>query len=390
MSNVVRRDASRVECSEAVATGCSLHLLAPGSLEQRTGGYIYDARIVAGLRRRGWRVAVHALDGRYPEGDAVARASLRTTLAGLPDGARVVIDGLALGGLPEPVRVAAGRLRIVALAHLLLADETGLDDGQRAHYAATERAALGACAGVIATSEHTAGRVRALGVDGAAVRVVTPGTDPASPARGPGPGAPPKIFCAATVTPRKGQDVLVRALERVADLPWSCVCAGSLTRAPAFARAVLQHVERAGLAPRITFPGECGAAEMDSLYDASSLFVLPSHFEGYGMVLTEALARGLPVVSTTGGAIPHTVPPATGVLVPPGDAAALAAALRALLPSGHDAAEADPARLRRAELTAAARRYAAGLPDWPATASAFGAAVLALTDSPAAGSRPAP
>ena len=356
----------------------ALHLLAPGPLEQRTGGYIYDARIVDGLRRRGWGVTVHALEGRFPEGDAAARASLSGTLAGLPDGATAVIDGLAMGGLPAEVRAAAGRLRIVALAHLLLADETGLDDRQRARYTASEREALAACAGVIATSEYTAARVRALGVGAVAVRVVQPGTDPAPPARGPAPGAPPRVFCAATVTPRKGQDVLVRALAQVADLPWSCVCAGSLTRAPAFARAVRRQVREAGLEARITFPGDCGAAEMEALYDASSLFVLPSHFEGYGMVLTEALARGLPVVSTTGGAIPHTVPPAAGVLAPPGDAAALAAALRALL-----APAAGPAE--RARLAAAARRYAAGLPDWETAAETFGAALLALTAAPAAG-----
>ena len=289
-----------------------------------------------------------------------------------------MIDGLAMGGLPAEVRAAAGRLRSVALAHLLLADETGLDERQRARYTASEREALAACAGVIATSEYTAARVRALDVDAAAVRVVQPGTDPAPPARGPAPGAPPRVFCAATVTPRKGQDVLVRALAQVVDLPWSCVCAGSLTRAPAFADAVRRQVRAAGLEARIAFPGDCGAAEMEALYDASSLFVLPSHFEGYGMVLTEALARGLPVVSTTGGAIPHTVPPGVGELVPPGDAAALAAALRTLLAPGTGAGE-------RARLAAAARRYAAGLPDWEATAEAFGAALLALTAAPAAG-----
>lgn len=356
----------------------ALHVLVPGPLEQRTGGYIYDARIVDGLRRRGWRVTVHELGGKFPQGDPAARASLSTTLAGLPHGARVVIDGLAMGGLPALVRDAAARLRIVGLVHLLLADESGLTDGQRADYTASEREALAACAGVVATSGHTAARVRTLGVDAAAVRVVPPGTDPAPPARGPGPGAPPRIFCAATVTPRKGQDVLVRALAEVADLAWSCVCAGSLTRAPAFAREVRRLAQEAGLDARIDFAGECGAAEMEAFYGASSLFVLPSHFEGYGMVLTEALARGLPVVSTTGGAIPQTVPPGTGMLVPPGDAGALAAALRTLLAPGAGAGE-------RARLAAAARRYAAGLPNWEATAEAFGAALLALTATPAAG-----
>lgn len=360
----------------------ALHVAVPGPLDQRTGGYIYDARIVDGLRRLGWRVTVHALPGRFPRGDARARAGLRGLLGKLPDGARVVLDGLAMGGLPGLLRAAAGRLRLVALAHLLLADETGLDARQRARYAATERRALAACAGVIATSAYTAARVTALGVPPAAVRVVPPGTDPAPPARGPGPGSPPQLLCAATLTPRKGQDILVRALARLDDLPWTCVCAGSLARAPAFARAVRRQAREAGLAARIAFPGECGAADMEALYAASSIFVLPSWFEGYGMVLTEALARGLPVVSTTGGAIPHTVPPPLGILVPPGDAGALAAALQPLLADGRAAR--GSAAARRAQLGAAARRYAASLPDWDGAARAFADAVLGLTAAPVA------
>ena len=360
----------------------ALHVVVPGPLDQRTGGYIYDARIVDGLRRRGWRVTVHELAGRFPEGDAAARASLSGLLGLLPDGARVVIDGLAMGGLPAPVCAAAGRLRLVALAHLLLADETGLDARQRARYVASERRALDACAGVVATSEYTAARVTALGMHAAAVRVVPPGTDPAPPAPGPGADAPPRILCAATVTPRKGQDVLVRALAELEDLPWSCVCAGSLTRAPAFARAVQRQARAAGLAARIAFPGECGAAAMEAHYAASSLFVLPSHFEGYGMVLTEALARGLPVVSTTGGAIPHTLPPEAGILVAPGDADALAAALRPLLADGIGSG--GSAAARRARLGAAARRHAARLPDWDGASVAFAEAVLDLTGAPAA------
>ncbi len=359
-------------------SGADLHFLVPGALDQRTGGYLYDARIVDGLRRRGWDVAVHELAGEFPAGDACARDSLAGTLAGLPADARVVIDGLALGGLPELVRPARSRLRLLALVHLLLADETGLDTARRERFIGLERDALAACAGVLATSDCTAGRVAELGVARSAIRAVPPGTDPAPPAAGPGPDAPPQLLCVASVTPRKGQDVLVRALARLADRPWRCVCAGSLDRAPAFARAVRQQALAAGLAARIVFTGECGAGAVDALYDASSVFVLPSHTEGFGMVLTEALARGLPVVSTTGGAIPHTVPADAGLLVAPGDDAALAGALAALLP----AAPGGPAgggAVRRAQLAAAARRHAAGLPDWEAATETFAAAVNDLT-----------
>ena len=168
-----------------------LHVVVPGPIDQQTGGYIYDRRMVDGLRARGWQVAVHSLAGAFPATGAGARERLAAALAGLPDGARVVIDGLALGGLPGPVRAERARLRILALVHHPLADETGLDAPRRAKLEALEREALAACAGVLVTSTFTARRLEAWGVAPVRVRAVLPGTDPAPLAEGPEPGAPP-------------------------------------------------------------------------------------------------------------------------------------------------------------------------------------------------------
>ena len=346
--------------------------MVPGSIEQRTGGYIYDARIVRGLCELGWQVAVHNLVGTFPDADAKARTSLTSTLAGIPVGARVVIDGLAMGGLPGPVRAERARLRILALVHHPLADETGLDEPRRIRFAALERDALAGCTGVLVTSEFTARRLGAFGVEPARVRAVRPGSDPARPAIGPGSEAPPALLCVASLIPRKGQDVLVHALSRLRDLPWTCVCAGSLDRVPDFATMVRGLVHEAGLVSRVRFSGECESGQLDDFYHRASLFVLPSHHEGYGMALADALARGLPVLSTTGGAIPHTVPGDASVLVPPGDEAALAEALRSLLADGTGAG-------RRTELACAARRHAQGLPDWTQAAQGFAKALLELT-----------
>ena len=349
-----------------------LHVVVPGALEQRTGGYVYDARIVRGLYELGWQVEVHNLAGTFPDADAEARTSMTSTLAGIPSGARVVIDGLALGGLPEPVRAERARLGILALVHHPLADETGLDVPQRARFAALERDALAGCIGVLVTSEFTARRLEAFGVDPACVRAVRPGTDRVRPAIGPGGEAPPALLCVGAVTPRKGHGLLVRALAGLQDLPWTCVCAGSLDRAPGYATMVRGLTRETGLGGRIRFPGECEPDHLDDLYHHASLFVLPSHYEGYGMALADALARGLPVVSTTGGAIPQTVPGDVSVLVPPGDDTALGEALGRLLADGTGAR-------RRAELARAALRHAQGLPDWTQAAQAFADALLELT-----------
>jgi len=348
-----------------------LHVLVAGSIGQRTGGYVYDSRIVDGLRRLGWRVTVYSLAGAFPDVDAEARVSMVSALAAIPDSGRVVVDGLAMCGLPGPIWAERRRLRILSLVHHPLADETGLDKVQRARFAELERESLSACAGVLVTSEFTARRICEFGIGAARVRVVRPGTDPVCFAVGPQSGETPALLCVASVTPRKGHDVLVRALALLPDLRWTCVCIGSLGRAPDYALAVQNLVREHGLGDCVKFLGECERDCLDGFYHQASLFVLASHYEGYGMALTDALARGLPVVSTTGGAIPFTVPGDASVLVQPGDDLALSKALRRLL--SDDGVE------DRTLLAASARRYASTLPDWDHAAAAFTEALLDLT-----------
>ena len=285
-----------------------------------------------------------------------------------------------MSGLPDVVRGHTTRLTLLALIHQLLADEHGLEPSRRERTLELESEALAWTAGVIVTSPFTAARVQAMGVDAAAVRTVPPGTDPAPQATGQRPGAPPRLLCVAAVTPGKGHDVLVRALARLTDIPWRCVCAGSLTRSPDFVRLVRSQVRDAGLDDRVVFVGECDEQGVDALYMTSTVFVLASRYEGFGMALTEAMARGLPVVSTTAGAIPETVPADAGILVPPSDDGALSGALRALLVDTPD--EPDGARARRLQSGVAARRHAARLPDWDQAVDTFAAAVSALSGRP--------
>ncbi|MGO4125099.1 glycosyltransferase family 4 protein [Inquilinus sp. YAF38] len=334
--------------------------LLPGDPESRTGGYIYDKRIVEGLRGLGRRVTLHRLADGFPFPGRAEMAEAAAVLRGLPDNALTVVDGLAFSVLPQPMAAEAARLRLVALIHHPLAFENGLSPAQRQTLEASERQALAAARRVIVTSPGTARDLYGYGVAAGRIGVVLPGTDPTPPAQGSGEAAP-VLLCVATLTPRKGYLDLVAALQRLAGLPWRLVCAGSLERDAEHAKAVLAAVERAGLSGRISLLGEIDEPTLLHHYDRSDLFVLPSHHEGYGMALAEASARGLPIVSTTGGAIPDTVPPDAGILVPPGDVDALAEALRRLLT--------DPgARLRLREAGLAAR---ARLPGWPAQAAAF-------------------
>lgn len=345
-----------------------LHFVVPGSLDRPTGGDRYDARMASSLRRRGLPVRIHGIPGGFPRTDDEGMAALDAVLRELPSGSRVVVDGLVLGGLPQPATVHGERLRIVALVHHPLADETGRDPDDRARLLATEGRALAAAAGVVVTSRPTAERVQDLfAVPPDRIRVAVPGTDPAPAAIGPGPGEPPRLLSVGAVIPRKGYDVLVEALGPLRERPWTLDCVGSLSAAPEYARNVKEAADRRIGQNRVRFPGRVSDGRLATLFHRSSAFVLASHYEGYGMALSEALARGLPVVSTTGGAIPETVPSAAGILVPPGDTAALSRALARLLgPSG--------ARLL-SDLARSAREHGTALPDWDEAAGAFHEAV---------------
>jgi glycosyltransferase involved in cell wall biosynthesis len=328
----------------------SLAFLVPGRLDTPTGGFRYDRRIVRGLRARGWNVAVVELDDSFPCPTPAARADASRALAGVPDGEIVLVDGLAFGALPEEVSAHAGRLLLAALVHHPLAAETGLDPAVERQLEASERLALGSARLVIVTSEPTARLLGAYGVGRDRIAVVEPGIDRAPLAVRSDDGVT-RFLCVASVVPRKGHDVLVRALAAVRDLPWHATFVGSLDRDRETAARVRALVDEGGLAGRIALAGEAGEEGVAAYYAAADVFVLPTLYEGYGMVVAEAVARGLPVVATPTGGIPALLEGGGGVLVPGGDPDALAAALRRILEDqGYRARLAAQARAARDRL----------------------------------------
>jgi glycosyltransferase involved in cell wall biosynthesis len=348
----------------------SPHFIVPGPLDQRTGGYIYDRRIVEGLRAAGWTVAVHELAGAFPKVDPAARRAAARAVERMPHSAVPVIDGLALPAFLE----LAARLPQpwVALVHHPLALETGLTPAEAQAFADLERRLLAGASRVIATSPGTRRDLAAYELDAGRIGVVCPGTDPAPLARGStGPGL--ELLCVASLMPRKGHLVLLEALAELRALDWHLTCVGSAERDPACAREIARALDRLGLRKRVRLVGERGEAELGPYYAGADLFVLASYHEGYGMALAEALARGLPVVATTAGAIPETVPDGAGLLVAPGDPRDLAAALRRVMTEPE----------LRAELMAGARAARRRLPGWDDAAGTFAAELADLTRSAA-------
>jgi glycosyltransferase involved in cell wall biosynthesis len=347
----------------------TVHVVVPAGIDDpamASGGNAYDRRVCLGLPAAGLPVQELAVAGAWPRPDAGARAELGRLLAAVPDGDAVLLDGLVACGVPEVVEPHARRLRVVVLVHLPLGDEAGLTPAAVAELAARERATLHAASAVVATSAWTARRIVDVhGLPARRVHVVTPGVEPAPLARATEGGT--RLLCVGSITPTKGQDLLVGALARVAetdrDLEWGCLLVGPLARDPAHVAAVRELVERHGLGGRVRITGARTGPALDVTYASADLLVLPSRRETYGMVVTEALARGIPVLAAGVDGVPETLGRAPdgerpGLLVPPGDAAALAAALARWLY--------DPELRRSARLAARARRPE--LDGWDVTA----------------------
>jgi glycosyltransferase involved in cell wall biosynthesis len=338
--------------------GRAVHVVLPNDIDDPaapSGGNRYDRRICDGLAGAGWSVREHALPGGWPRPGAAERGALAAVLAALPDSATVLLDGLIASAVPEVLAPQAGRLRLAVLVHM------PLGDGDAARRSA-EGAALASAAAVITTSAWTRRRLLDLyRLPGDRLHVAAPGVDPAPVASGSPAGQ--ALLCVAALTPHKGHDVLVEALAAIADRPWTCACAGSLERDPEFVERLRRRADGCGLRDRLRLLGPCTGARLDAAYAAADLLVLASRGETYGMVVTEALARGIPVVATRTSGVPEALGRAPdgslpGLLVPPGDPAALAGALRRWL-SEDGLRE----RLRRA-----ARGRRAMLTGWAVTA----------------------
>ncbi len=375
--------------SFAGAASSAVYVVIPGDLETRTGGYGYDRRIIAGLRDRGWAINVVHLDDSFPAPTAGARAHAAQALASIPAGSTVLIDGLAHGAMPDEVEREAARLTIVALVHHPLAAETGIDPALAAALEISERRALAATRSVVVTSRATARALAEYGVTADRITVVEPGTDAApltsrdadrvrsDPASGGSektrPAGELALLCVATLTPRKGHELLLSALDAIPHRHWTLTCAGSLERDPATVARVRARLREAKLEDRVSFSGDLDAAALADAYHRADLFVLATFYEGYGMAVAEALARGIPVVSTATGAIEDLVLGSVrlqpdrdaGIVVPPGDLAAFTAALSRVL------GDAD----LRARLAANARAVRDRLPTWDAAAAAMAGAL---------------
>ncbi len=305
-------------------------LFVPAPFDQVSGGYAYDRRMVAELRAAGDAVTVVELGGTFPRTDDAAREAACASWDRLAEATRPLIDGLALPAFAGMEDALAAR-GAIGLIHHPTALETGFADADRESLRGLERRLFGRLYRLIVTSEQTAERlVTDFAVDRARIAVVVPGTDDAPRCTGSGgPGC--EILSVGALVPRKGHDVLLRALARLCDLDWRLTIAGSPRRDPVHAEALVALAAELRIADRVRFAGEVTGDALEALWRGSDLFALATWFEGYGMAVAEALKRGLPVAVCSGGAAAALMEPESGVVCEPGDHVQLSKALRRLI-----------------------------------------------------------
>ncbi len=335
---------------------------------RHTGGWVYNTRVVRELAMLGWDIVPLDLPAGFPRPDVAAVKLSAELLGALPDGTIVVADQICLSPLASVVEREATRLPLVMIFHHPIAKEEGLPAVERAQFAELERRAMSACHVVIATSQSTAAELLAdYGVTSDRIIVAPPGLDRPTPSAPP-PSEKLRLLSVGAVIERKGYHVLVDALAGLRDRRWQLDIIGDLDRAPRYVDVLRTRIAAAGLDDRIILLGGLDAAQLEACWRAAHVYVAASFHEGYGMAVAEAIARGLPTVTTRAGAVGDWLDPSAAVMVPEGDAGALGTALAGLL-SDKD---------RREALRAVALAAASQFPTWADAAAAIGRRLAAL------------
>jgi glycosyltransferase involved in cell wall biosynthesis len=323
-----------------------------------SGGNTYDRHLLRELSPHGWTAHERSVAGFWDRPGAASFAALEETLRQIPDDAVVLLDGLIASTAPEVLVPQASRLRLVVLVHMPLGHRPPDDDARD-----RERAVLDAATATVTTSAWARRRLIELyDLSAHRVHVAESGAPAAEPASGTEAGE--ALLCVGAVVPEKGHDILLEALESISTLSWHCTCVGRLDRDPAFVESLCGRSLDAGLGERVSFPGPRTGADLDHTYASADLLVHASRAETYGLVVTEALARGLPVIAAEVGGLAEALGEGAdgtrpGLLVAPEDPVALGDALSAWLGDAELRA-----RLRR---SAGERRES--LPRWSSTAS---------------------
>lgn len=307
----------------------NLHFLIPGDIDIFTSCYIYDRRIIEGLKSKGHIVKLHRLPDDFPFPSKGSLQLCNQIIKTIPKSEPIVIDGLAFGAIPSILKVVYGMNPIIGLIHLPLSVDPNYSAYQRTIITGPEKEAFGYASKFIVTSEYTAEIFANLGIEEKNVNLVIPGLDNFSKKKD-YPETPKKLLSIANLCRNKDHNILVSALSALSNKDWILHCYGNLDFDRNYLSEFQALIRRNKLQDKILIHGIISGKELNDVYLDADLFIHPSDFEVYGMALAEALAHGIPVVASTGGGICRTIPAKMAQFFKPGDVYGLQSILEEL------------------------------------------------------------
>jgi glycosyltransferase involved in cell wall biosynthesis len=307
-----------------------LHFIIPGDINTLAGGYVYDKMILEGLRRKGHIVSVHELDADFPFPSSDSLIRCKHVFKTIPAGDPILIDSLIFGSIPDILGDLHAKNPIVAIIHLPLSKNPNYSPSIQAQLARQEKVAFRYTDKVVAVSDFTKQLLAEYNVDPSIIKVINPGVSAVSQ-KTDFPGCPEKLLCVGSYLPGKGQILLVEALAKIKSLPWTLNMYGIKEFDRAYVQNILTKIKIEGLSDRIFMNSPVSNEELHNCYLNADLFILPTYFENFCMSLNDALAHGLPVITTNGSGIPYSVPGNMGLFVRHGNVPELSDAIRKLL-----------------------------------------------------------
>ena len=336
----------------------------PGVIQRQTGGSIYNRKLADSLVERGFQLDVVTVpDLPYVPGLLACSVVSPLLLLCL---ARRKYDVVIEDGWAHPTTLLfnlvcwlSGRVRLVVIVHQVRC--RAMKPPARYIVRIAEQLALRSARLIVTVSRFICSDVeRLLGSSGHTL-VAPPGSAPLSgvvPEPGETESTPLRLLFVGNCTRLKGLDHLIAALGMLRDLPLKLDVVGDITFEPRYFKKLVRHAGALGVSDRVTFHDAVAREDLGRFYSRADIFTFPSLYEGFGIVLAEAMHAGLPIVATrTGPAGEILHEGENALIVPPADSAALAHAIRTLA--------SDPDM--REEFARRSRELASSLPTWKQT-----------------------
>lgn len=269
-----------------------IYLLFTGEYYSISGGYIYNRKLVENLKTFGVEVKLVQLSEKQVSDSPGTTENLELILSKIPTGSILLIDSLAFGSNHTLWKKYYHSQILVPLIHLPLF--LNIDFSSDFMIKEKELEALSFARHIIVTSSFTKLALEKEGVSVSKISVIIPGVEVLTKKKH-YPFFPRQFLCVSNINRYKNQLLLLTVLTRLKHFDWILHLVGSTRTDPDYFYTILSFISANELDKKVVIHGELSGDRLFEKYSQSDLFLFPSTFETYGMVIAEALNSGVPV-----------------------------------------------------------------------------------------------